>query len=489
MTYDSLAIDFGTRNTVAAVCSHSGSGQVLLERVKFGNDWRLPSAVFWSEDGPVVGVNAERSRRMDPTRFVRAPKREMGYDTLLVGGEQVPVCDVVAAVLSAARREVLQQLGSLPPKVVLTRPVQWAAERQTLFERSARDAGFTEAQFLEEPVAAAVRLANFGELPDGSPFAVVDFGAGTLDVSVVRRNATDFDFLATDGADPLGGEDIDDLIFNYVVGVLPDQQAAHQLATSPDLTWRRHRDAVRTNCRLAKEQLSEQERGAIGIPFTGEDVYLTREHFDVLVGPVLLRAAGVLQEAVREAGVEPSAVTVHLVGGSSRVPALATIIAAQLGGPVRALGDPQFVVSEGAALYAAQRSVGASPTGQIPFTARLRERYPGQWAMTEEASKRANEFLHAAQERALEAGGRAREAAGARAREAAGWARDAAERASAATRAKASSAQAPQSGYAGSGAGPRQPGPAPTGSSGSGRVIVVGVVVLILLLIVVIAST
>src|SRR4051812_889899 len=199
MTYNSLAIDFGTTNTVAVLASHSDLGEPHLERVKFQNDWRLPSSVFWGEDRPVVGKNAERSRRLDPARFIPAPKREMGYETVLVGSGQVPVRDVVAAVLGTAHAEVTQQLGKLPDQVVLTRPVQWAQDRRTLFENAARDAGFPDAVYLEEPVAAAVRLASLGELAVGDPFAVVDFGGGTLDVSVVRRTDSGFDFLASDG--------------------------------------------------------------------------------------------------------------------------------------------------------------------------------------------------------------------------------------------------------------------------------------------------
>jgi molecular chaperone DnaK (HSP70) len=401
-----LSIDFGTTNTVAVVTSSdSKQAGVPLQRLKLGNDWRLPSAVFWGEQGPIVGVNAQRSHRLDPTRFIRCPKREMGHDSLPVGGDLVPVSEVVAAVLRAVRKEAAQQLGGVPARVVLTRPVQWARARREMFEHAVDASGFTDVEILLEPVAAAIRLGSLVQLPGGTPFAVVDFGGGTLDVAVVQREGATFEVLASDGADPLGGEDVDDLVFSYVVASSVDQQAARQLTDSSDPMWRLRRDAVRDGCRLAKEQLSEQDRGAIGIPHTGEEVVLTRERFDALAGPVLQRAAGTLHEAVRESGFDPSVVPVYLVGGSSRIPALAEIIRAQMNCPVVAIGDPQFVVSEGAAISAANRP--SPQRGQMPFD-RIRDRFPDQWAVTEEASRRATELLRLARQKALEAGERAR---------------------------------------------------------------------------------
>jgi hypothetical protein len=237
---------------------------------------------------------------------------------------------------------------------------------------------------------------------------VLDFGGGTLDVAVVERAGAEFKVLASDGADPLGGEDIDDLVFSYAVATSTDRQAARELVQSADPRWSIRRDDVRDNCRQAKEQLSEQDHGDIDVPYTGESMVLSRKRFDAMVGPVFDRAVGTLEEAVRESGLEVSAAPVYLVGGSSRIPALAEIIRAQMGCPVHAIGDPQFLVSEGAALWAARRS--SAGHRQVPFE-QLRDRFPDQWAATEEASRQAAEALRIARQRALKAGVRARAAA------------------------------------------------------------------------------
>jgi hypothetical protein len=190
--------------------------------------------------------------------------------------------------------------------------------------------------------------------------------------------------------------------------MLPDQEAARQLAESRDPAWRREQTALRMSCRLAKEQLSEQGRGLVGIPHTAEDLVITREQFNALAEPVLQRVAGTLSETVLQSGFEPAAVPVYLVGGSSRIPSLASMVRAQVGSEVRVVGDPQFVVCEGAALWAGGRP--GAERGRLLFE-RLRERYPDQWPGTEATSRLATETLRIARNRAREAGGRVREAA------------------------------------------------------------------------------
>lgn len=355
MTYSSyLALDFGTTNTVAAVVT----GDSPPQRVKFGNDWRLPSAVFWAETGPIVGTHAERSRRLDPTRFCRCPKREMGYSSVALGGGQVPVVQVVASVLSAVKRETELQFGRPPSGTILTWPVQWASSRRSVMRHAAQISGFTDVDYLEEPAAAAIRIGTLGQMPNSSPFAVLDFGGGTLDVAVLVRTGSTFEVLASDGADPLGGEDIDDLVFAHAVSRLADRDAAERLTNSSDPSWDIWRGMLRTNCQLAKEQLSEMEWGSIGVPHNGDEIRLTRSQFASLVEDVLQRAVGKLAEAIDQSDCKASRLPVYMVGGSTRIPLLSEIVHQRLGCEVRLLGDPQFVVSEGAAIWLAKQHAG-----------------------------------------------------------------------------------------------------------------------------------
>lgn len=327
-----LAVDFGTTNTTAVVLPLHGS---QLHRLKFDNDWRLPSAVFWAETGPIVGVKAERSQRLDPTRFLRCPKREMGHPSVPLGGQQVPVVTVVSTLLSEVRRETAQQLGGFPKKVILTWPVHWAESRRTVFQNAALAGGFTTVEYLEEPVAAAIRIGTLAQAQPETPFAILDFGGGTLDVAVLERHRSTFHVLASDGDDSFGGENIDDLLYGYAVSRLTDQRAAAQLLYPSEPSWSSHAAALRSNCRLAKEQLSEMDWGSIGIPHTGEDIVLKRTEFEALVNEILQGVVGKLAETIKQSDHKPSAVPVYFAGGSGWIAALSRLVHQQLGCTVR----------------------------------------------------------------------------------------------------------------------------------------------------------
>ena len=374
-----LSVDFGTTNTVACVSSPGSEPRLL----KLGNDWRLPSAVFWDKTGPVVGVNAIHSQRTDPTRFCRCPKREMGYDAVLLGGQRVPITDVVASVLAAVVAESAGQEGEAPRGAVVTYPVQWGTARRNVVKAAARTAGLTGAKLLQEPVAAAVRIGTLAKVPDGKPFAILDFGGGTTDVAVLERSDSSFKVLASHGEDPLGGEDLDDLLFGYVIEELKDRDVADLLANPPDDAWRGRQADVRDNCRMAKERLSEMGEAGVWVSQIGADVAVPRAVFESLASDILDRAVGSISHAVEQSDVEPRGLNLFFVGGSSRIPKLRSLVQERLGCRVTLRGDPQFVVTEGAALWIAEPSrhrrvptIGATPRNGAPANAPKRTPKP-----------------------------------------------------------------------------------------------------------------
>jgi molecular chaperone DnaK (HSP70) len=393
------AIDFGTTNTVACVLTRDAPPQ----RVKFGDDWRLPSAVLWSDaSAATVGTHASNSAVTDPTRFLRCPKREIGHSSVELGGRSVPVVDVVAAVLATVREELIRQYGAPPTAAVLTRPVQWAESRQDLFASAARAAGFADARFLEEPVAAAIQVGQLKNVAPAKPFAVLDFGGGTLDVAVIVRNGTAFDVLASGGVDPLGGEDIDDLLFSHVMNKLEQEGKSPELRHSPAALWVWRRTQLLDSCRRAKEQLSTRVRGAVQLPDTGENVFVTRPEFDGLIEAVVGRAVETVRYTVDQSGFARSQVPVYLVGGSSPV-AVLTGRLEQAGFEVRRLGDPQFVVSEGAALWVAGRP--DAQKGRMIFDGgmdAIREYHGHLKQLAADVQRRADEAQRTAREKAAE---------------------------------------------------------------------------------------
>jgi molecular chaperone DnaK (HSP70) len=118
-----LSVDLGTSNTVAVLAAHGQQPRV----VEVDGAATMPSAVYADSDGVIlVGRDAERQARMDPTRFEPTPKRRIDDGMLLLGGTVVPVTDVLAAVLRRVLDETVRQLGgAMPDEFRITFPARW----------------------------------------------------------------------------------------------------------------------------------------------------------------------------------------------------------------------------------------------------------------------------------------------------------------------------------------------------------------------------
>src|SRR6266545_4490445 len=121
----STAIDFGTTHTVASVATGDGRVQSVL----FDSSPLLSSAVYAGEDRLVAGRDAERSARLDPSRFEPNPKRHIDDGTLLLGAREYPITEVVAAVLGRALADANRVAGGPTGRVPLTYPANWSGQR------------------------------------------------------------------------------------------------------------------------------------------------------------------------------------------------------------------------------------------------------------------------------------------------------------------------------------------------------------------------
>ena len=131
-----LGIDFGTTYTVAAVATAGRTRPIDVDRQ---GSWKMPSSVVRMEDGTlVVGRQAANQAVLYPTSFVATPKREIGSGVKLMGGEAIPVVDLIAAVLKRCGDEVRKQQGTEPAAVRLTHPAKWSGPRLELCEAHAK---------------------------------------------------------------------------------------------------------------------------------------------------------------------------------------------------------------------------------------------------------------------------------------------------------------------------------------------------------------
>ncbi|WP_203931563.1 Hsp70 family protein [Virgisporangium ochraceum] len=358
-----LGIDFGTSNT-AGVLRRAGQPAVPLI---FDGSPLLPSAVFLDlESGLMVGRDAERSAAVAPGRFEPNPKRRIDDGTLWLGERDVAVAEAVAAVLTRVVREAERVAGGPAERVVLTCPVGWGGQRLRILADAAARAGLSDPLFVAEPVAAASYLVDVLDqrIPVGRSVVVYDLGAGTFDVAVVRRTGDGFSVLAADGLADLGGLDLDAAVVGRVRAATAGSIDAWQRLERPESTAdRRARRLLWQDAREAKEQLSRHATAALHVPLVDTDWHLTREEFEAVARPLLEPTVRVTLATLRTAGVEPAAVGgIFLVGGSSRVPLVATLLHSSLRIAPTVIEQPELVVGIGA-VYAA---TSATPAALVP---------------------------------------------------------------------------------------------------------------------------
>ncbi|HET8680547.1 MAG TPA: Hsp70 family protein [Micromonosporaceae bacterium] len=370
-----LGIDFGSSNTVAVVRWPDGRARPLL----FDGSPLLPSAAYAEPSGAlVVGRDAVHSSRLDPARFEPNPKRRIDEGVLLLGDREVPVVDVVAAVLARVVDEWRRTVGgAAQPGVTLTCPAVWGAPRRRVLIEAAARVGLPPVRLVAEPVAAAAYFAQClgRDVPIGSVVVVHDVGAGTFDASVVARTSSGFDVLAVDGRDDIGGLDIDAAVIDHLEKLYAPRapQAWARLASPSTVEERRAKRLLWDDVKTAKERLSRSPAADLVVPLADIEVHLTREELEVLARPLLEQTVRVTQGVIRWSNLAPGRLAgVFLVGGSSRIPLLATLLHRELGEPPVVLEQPELVVAEGSVLAGAlalgeiEQPAPGPATGMLP---------------------------------------------------------------------------------------------------------------------------
>ena len=367
-----LGVDLGTSHTVAMLRWPDGRTRPVL----FDGQPLLPSAGYLDTTGRLhVGRDALRLGFAEPGRFEPNPKRRVDDRTVLLGGAEVPVAHLLAALLGAVARETVAIAGFLAP-AVLTYPASWGEpRREVLVEAIAKSGWPRETQLLPEPVAAARYFADVlrRPVPVGSALAVFDFGGGTLDVAVVRNEGFAADgrpryvVAASGGADDLGGLDLDAALVDHLGKSLAgaEPQAWQALTEPVTLAQWRARRQFWEDVRGAKEMLSRAAFAPVTVPGVEHAVQLTREELEAAAGPLIRRGVAEAAAVIRAAGLTPGELAgLFLVGGSSRVPLVARLLHSELGISPTVLEQPELPVAEGAIVAVTGGAAPAARRGE-----------------------------------------------------------------------------------------------------------------------------
>ncbi|HKT02013.1 MAG TPA: Hsp70 family protein, partial [Rugosimonospora sp.] len=351
-----LGIDLGTSTTVALIAPAGRPPRPLL----FDGSPLLPSAVCLDPTGRlVVGRDAVHLASANPAAFEPYPKRCVDDGTVLLGQTEVSVTAMLQAVLGRVLDEAALVTGEPYSEVVITCPAAWGERRRSVLLGAAPDG----TRLVTEPVAAAHSFVDIAgqHLDVGQAALIYDFGAGTFDASVVRRRADGFEVLATVGLPDSGGLDIDAAIVKHLAAAVPDAEGWHRLDHPETPGDRRARRQLWENVRTGKEMLSRATSTLVHVPVLDRDVPLSRETLDELATPVLDRTVATCRDTLRAAGVDGTGLTaIFLVGGSSRMPAVSTVLHRALGIAPATVEQPELAVAEGS-LRAAGQPAGDTP--------------------------------------------------------------------------------------------------------------------------------
>ena len=322
----------------------------------------LPAVVVLHDDGSaLVGEEAERVAGLELTRVARSLRHDpvLQMTPITVGGEIRTPHELLRTLYSTMAERVSALHGGPPAQVVLAHPAVPEGVRCEAVERIAAEL-FPRAMVVPDPVAATVKLACDGVLPSDCTVVVYDLGGGTFDTSLVQRQGDRFSIIGDPaGLSDFGGIDIDDLVLDHVDRSLDGAIAQLDLGDPASIAAL---SRLRAECRDAKERLSYEAEVTIdaSLPNTPALVRLTRDDFDAILGPHLELTVEVLIEMIDRTGVPSRDVdVVALIGGSSRIPAVADIVSARTGMQVLIDPFPELTVAVGAAQMADEQQAVA----------------------------------------------------------------------------------------------------------------------------------
>ena len=318
-----IGIDLGTTNSCVAVLE--GGEPVVITNAE-GNR-TTPSVVGFSKDGErLVGQVAKRQAIVNSDRTVMSIKRHMGTNySVNIDGKAYAPQEISAIVLGKLKADAEAYLGEKVTQAVITVPAYFNDAQRQATKDAGKIAGLEVLRIINEPTAAALAYGLDKGENKNQKILIYDLGGGTFDVSILEIGDGVFEVLATNGDTRLGGDDIDQVVIDYLVAEFKRTNGI-DLSQDKQATQR-----LKEAAEKAKIELSSTLKTTVSLPFITADatgpkhleVEITRAKFESLIDGIIKRTIVPMQNAMRDAGVTNSDLNrVILVGGSTRIPAV-----------------------------------------------------------------------------------------------------------------------------------------------------------------------
>ncbi|GHH36142.1 molecular chaperone DnaK [Lentzea cavernae] len=350
-----VGIDLGTTNSVVAVLE-GGEPTVIANSE---GSRTTPSIVAFAKNGEVlVGQPAKNQAVTNVDRTIRSVKRHVGttWQTDEVDGKKYTSQEISARVLMKLKRDAEAYLGEEITDAVITVPAYFEDAQRQATKEAGQIAGLNVLRIVNEPTSAALAYGlDKGEKEQ--TILVFDLGGGTFDVSLLELGDGVVEVRATSGDNHLGGDDWDQRVVDWLVERF--KQANGIDLTKDKMALQRIREAAEK----AKIELSSSSQASINLPYItvdGDknplflDETLSRAEFQRITNDLLERTRAPFNNVIKDAGVSVGDIDhVVLVGGSTRMPAVAELVKELTGGREPNKGvNPDEVVAVGAALQA-----------------------------------------------------------------------------------------------------------------------------------------
>ena len=369
-----IGIDLGTTNSCVAV--FEGNEPVVIANSE--GKRTTPSVVGFVENGErKIGDPAKRQAITNPKNTVYSIKRFMGetwqqtekeiarvpftvvneggFPRVDINGRKYTPQEISAMVLQKMKKTAEDYLGQEVTDAVITVPAYFSDSQRQATKEAGQIAGLNVRRIVNEPTAAALAY-GIDKTNKDMKIAVFDLGGGTFDISILDFGGGVFEVLSTNGDTHLGGDDFDQVIIDWLVQEFKNDEGA-DLKSDP-MAMQRLKEAAEK----AKIELSSTTTTEINLPYImpvgGVPRHLvktlTRAKFEQLAHNLIQACLVPCQNAVRDAGISTADIDeVILVGGSSRIPAVQTLVKNYFGKEPSKGVNPDEVVAVGAAIQGA----------------------------------------------------------------------------------------------------------------------------------------
>ncbi|AAV27395.1 chaperone protein dnaK [Mesomycoplasma hyopneumoniae 232] len=343
-----LGIDLGTTNSVVAIIENQKP--VVLENPN--GKRTTPSVVAFKNNEEIVGDAAKRQLETNP-EAIASIKRLMGTDKTVRANERDYKPEEISAKILAYLKEYAEKkIGHKVTKAVITVPAYFDNAQREATKNAGKIAGLQVERIINEPTAAALAF-GLDKTEKEMKVLVYDLGGGTFDVSVLELSGGTFEVLSTSGDNHLGGDDWDNEIVNWLVKKIKEVYDFDPKSDKMALT-RLKEEAEKT-----KINLSNQSVSTVSLPFLGMgkngpinvELELKRSEFEKMTAHLIDRTRKPIVDALKQAKIEASDLDeVLLVGGSTRMPAVQSMIEHTLNKKPNRSINPDEVVAIGAAI-------------------------------------------------------------------------------------------------------------------------------------------